>query len=146
MIFPLIVSLIFAFLGNFAIYLLGRTWIDRKVREAIESLEEVEKKVTSVASERRRQRKARLVSKTTSKYRGILVKYNTIKSISLIGIYFILLVLISTYVTGSVILPFPLQFFGGNGLLTVQDGSSIIFLIAFLIFLPISARPVVQEE
>jgi|GEM_PF-1084275 hypothetical protein len=141
MLLQVVLATLLGLIANLVVLLVNRYYLDPRIREAIAGLDRITQAIDRTVSKRRRQKKAKVTSKTLSKYRYTLFRYNMVKSALVLASYFAFFFLVSSFFSGTVILPIP----ASSNLTPPQyirfrEGGSLVYLLSFLLFLSTSLR------
>lgn len=140
MIISIFYIILISFAFNFLLYLWYKFYLYSKIVESIEYIKKYEDRLSSIRSEKRRNKVLRNVSPYLKQYESKLRNYIFIQSLTLIFVYMIGLFIVIYYITPPyAYFPYPSIFTPEiNGRATVNN--LFIYIVSFLLFTPLSLR------
>lgn len=134
--------ILLSFLSNFIIYIIYRSFIQRKLSDAIRMLEYYNSRLERVVSPKRKEKVYKKVSSEIKTYNSRLYKYSFVQSVLLIAFYMIDLFVILTYFVVPVSFPYyvPYLTLEKDGQYYLDLGYLLVFILSFILFTPISLR------
>ncbi|EWG07334.1 MAG: hypothetical protein ASUL_05056 [Candidatus Aramenus sulfurataquae] len=134
--------ILLSFLSNFIIYIIYRSFIQRKLLNAIRMLEYYNSRLERVVSPKRKEKVYKKVSSEIKAYNSRLYKYSFVQSVLLIAFYMVDLFVLLTYFVVPVRFPYyvPYLTLKKDGQYYLNLGYLLVFILSFILFTPISLR------